>query len=139
MELNRNEVSLVHNCRSNCQSTSDNQFEDFFINTSHIVKLCTGCDKVKILENDFYKAGNSWQKYCKICHNEKRGDYVHKGTKYKKRLTGFEKIPIELQKKIQYDIRVKINFKDIAEKYKNEGIKYQTLLKWNRKGLIPNF
>jgi len=103
------------------------------------VKLCVGCAKVKTLEGGFYRAGKSWQKFCKLCHNEKRNDYVHNGNNYKKKPTGFEKIPADLQKKIQYDIKVRINFKDIAEKYKNEGIKYQTLLNWNKKGLIPKY
>lgn len=99
------------------------------------VKLCIGCSKVKTLEGGYYKAGISWQKLCKLCHNEKRCEYVHNGSKYSKRPTGFNKIPLELQKKIQYDIKVRVNFRDIAEKYKHEGIKYQTLLNWNKKGI----
>lgn len=102
------------------------------------IKLCVNCDKVKNLNTEFYKAGSSWQKLCKLCHNEKRNNYKHEGTKYIKKETGFFKLPLELQNKIKYNIKVKVNFKDIAEKYKNEGVKYQTLLKWSKKG-IPEY
>jgi uncharacterized protein (DUF4415 family) len=51
----------------------------------------------------------------------------------------FNKLPVELQNKIKYDIKVRVNFRDIAEKYKNEGIKYQTLLNWNKKKAITDY
>jgi hypothetical protein len=103
------------------------------------IKLCVECNKVKTLEGGFYKAGKSWQKLCKLCHNEKRCEYIHNGSKYIKKATGFNKLPVELQNKIKYDIKVRVNFRDIAEKYKNEGIKYQTLLNWNKKKKISDF
>jgi hypothetical protein len=101
------------------------------------VKLCVQCNTVKSLSGGFYKAGNSWQKRCKLCHNAKRCEYIHGGSNYTARPKGFAKLPEDLQKKIQYDIKVRVNFKDIANKYKDEGIKYQTLLNWKRKGIPP--
>ena len=104
------------------------------------VKLCVGCNKVKTLSDGYYKAGNiSYQKLCKLCHNEKRSEYIHNGTKYIKKPTGFLKLPEDLQKKIKYDIKIRINFLNIAEKYKDEGIKYQSLLNWNKKKQIPEY
>ena len=49
-----------------------------------LLKLCVKCDKVKTLEGGYYKAGSSWQKLCKLCHNERRCEYVHNGAKYEK-------------------------------------------------------
>ena len=46
------------------------------------VKLCTKCKKVKPLSGGYYKAGEYWQKFCKICHNNSRIEY--KGVLYKK-------------------------------------------------------
>ena len=104
------------------------------------VKLCTRCNEVKPLSEGFYRAGKSWQKYCKICHNEKRVEYKMTSS-YKPKPTGFKKLPEELQKKIIYDIYVRVNFKDIWRKYKDEypQIKHQTLLKWNRANQIPEY
>ena len=94
------------------------------------MKLCRKCEQVKELEGGFYRAGNSYQKYCIPCHNQRRHDYAQTH-KYEKIPKGFSKIPEDIRKKILYDISVMINYKEIAEKY---GIKYQTLLSWKRKG-----
>ena len=104
------------------------------------VKFCISCEDVKPLEGGYYKAGKSWQKRCIKCHNKKRLDYTN-NTKYKHKITGFKKLPEELQKKIIYDVYVKINFKDIFNKYNKEypQLKHQTLLRWNRAGQIPKF
>ena len=51
------------------------------------IKKCSGCSKIKSLEDGFYKAGNSWQKLCKLCHNESRCLYSQKGGNYVKKLT----------------------------------------------------
>ena len=95
-------------------------------------KLCRNCEKVKPLETGYYKAGTSYQKYCIQCHNEKRRNYAST-YKYTKKPKGFAKLPEELREKILYDISVRINYKEIAEKY---GLKYTTLLRWKRKGQI---
>lgn len=104
------------------------------------VKLCTKCDTVKDLEGGFYKAGKSWQKYCKICHNKRRSDYSNNKV-YKPRPTGFAKLPAELQKQIIYDIHVRLNFKDICRKHtpKYPTLKHQTLLRWAKLGQIPKY
>ena len=95
-------------------------------------KLCRKCNVVKNLNNDYYKAGKGFQKYCIPCHNEKRYEYT-RSYKYEKKPKGFSKLPQELRDKILYDISIRINFKEIAEKY---NIKYPTLLNWNKKGLL---
>ena len=104
------------------------------------VKLCTKCEKVKLLIGGFYKAGKSFQKYCKLCHNEKRVEYVS-NRDYTPKPTGFLKLPEELRAKIIYDIHVQVNFKDIWKKYKDEypQVKHQTLLRWNRAKQIPEY
>ena len=104
-------------------------------------KLCIQCGVVKPLETDYYRCGKSWQKLCKICHNARRIEYKHSNKPYEKTGTGFQKLPTDIQEKIKYDISVFINFKDIYKKYKDEcpKLKYQTLLLWERKGLIPNY
>ena len=104
-------------------------------------KLCVKCKKVKPLEGGYYKCAKSWQKLCKICHNARRIEYKHSNKEYIKTPTGFLKLPADIQEKIKYDISIFINFKEIYNKYKDEcpKLKYQTLLTWERKGLIPNY
>ena len=95
-------------------------------------KLCKKCDTVKPLEGGFYRAGNSYQKYCIPCHNKKRNDYTFV-YKYEKKPKGFYKLDEDIRNKILYDISVRINYKEIAEKY---GLNYNTLLSWKRKGYL---
>jgi hypothetical protein len=104
------------------------------------MKYCSKCQIVKELEGGFYKAGKSWQKLCKICHNESRIEYATNKV-YIPKATGFLKLPEDLRNKIIYDIYIRINFKDIYNKYKDDypKIKHQTLLKWNRENQIPNY
>jgi hypothetical protein len=104
------------------------------------VKLCSKCEKVKTLIGGFYKAGSSYQKLCKLCHNEKRLEYPNKQD-YTAKPTGFLKLPEALRKKIIYDVHVQVNFKDIWKKYKTEypQVKHQTLLRWNRLGQVPDY
>ena len=105
------------------------------------VKLCVKCEKVKTLEGGYYRAGKkSWQKLCKICHNEKRIEY-NNNKEYTPKPTGFKKLPLELQNKIIYDVYIQINFKDITKKYVNEypKLRHQTLLKWNRNKQIAKY
>ena len=105
------------------------------------VKYCGMCETVKPLEISYYKAGKSWQKYCKLCHNKKRREYTKSRTPYVSKKTGFSKLPEKLQKKIIYDIYIKINFKDIYNKYKDEypQLKYQTLLYFNKHKQIEKY
>ena len=100
-------------------------------------KLCRQCDTVKDLNgSNFYKAGNKekeyYQKYCIPCHNKNRNDYKA-SYKYEKKLKGFQKLPEETRNKILYDISVRINYKEISEKY---NLNYQTLCIWKRKNYL---
>lgn len=109
--------------------------------TNKEVKLCVKCNKVKPLEGGYYKAGKSWQKLCKICHNERRVEYKT-SRNYIMKPTGFKKLPEELQKKIIYDVYVRVNYKDICRKYEkeyNNVLKHQTLLRWARLNQIPKY
>jgi len=98
-------------------------------------KLCQGCQMVYSLNGGFYKAGKSYQKLCIKCHNKKRYDYDFKSN-YTKKIIGYDKLDEELRKKIEYDIYVRINFKDISKKY---DLNYQTLLRWNKTGKIGQY
>ena len=105
------------------------------------VKLCIKCNKVKSLEFSYYRAGKSWQKLCKLCHNARRTDYKV-SRNYIMKPTGFLKLPEELQKKIIYDVYVRVNYKDISRKYAaeyNNLVKHQSLLRWARLGQIPAY
>lgn len=95
-------------------------------------KLCLMCNEVKNLESGFYRAGVTYQKYCKPCHNANRKKYTIKYNYVKKNNPkGFAKLPEDIRKKILYDISVRINYKEIAKKY---NLNYKTLLSWKRKG-----
>ena len=111
-------------------------------NMSLGVKLCTKCEKVKPLLTGYYKAGTSYQKYCKPCHNARRSEYPNPSN-YKPKTTGFMKLPEEIRNKVIYDIYVRVNFKDIYKKYTieypKEFVNYSTLVKWNREGQIPKY
>lgn len=98
-------------------------------------KYCKGCDTIKILDEDFYKAGASHQKYCKSCHNSNR-KYYAQNPKVKERIKkelGFKKIDEETRKNILHDISIKINYKEIAAKY---NLVYQSLVLWKRQGKL---
>lgn len=97
-----------------------------------MVKLCEKCNIVKDLENGFYRAGTSYQTYCKPCHNKKRLDYKITNKPYIPKKKGFDKLEDEVKSNILYDISVKINYRKIAKKY---DIKYSTLCNWKRRGL----
>jgi hypothetical protein len=105
-------------------------------------KLCTKCDKVKSLKNDYYRAGEYYQKYCKECHNNLRLTYVHNNnTKYVKKPTGFIKLPKDLRDNIIYDRHMKMNYKNIWRKYTSQypELKYLSLTGWGRNGQIPKY
>jgi len=99
------------------------------------VKYCSGCDKVKYLEKEFYRAGKSYQKLCIICHNKSRIRYPNL-KKYVRKVTGFRKLPEETRNKIRYQVFIRINYRQIAREHK---IKYQTLILWKRSGQIPEW
>jgi hypothetical protein len=96
------------------------------------LKLCRNCNVVKNLHSDYYKAGKGFQKYCIPCHNSKRYEYTQT-YKYEKKPKGFKKLSQETRENILNDIKVRINFKEISNKY---NIKYATILCWKRNGLL---
>lgn len=105
------------------------------------VKFCAGCNKIKSLHDNFYKAGKvSYQKHCKTCHNVKRREYI-KNNPYLLKGSGYKRLPKEIRDKIEYDRYIKINFKNIYKKHKDEypKLNYQTLLRWHRQGQIPEY
>ena len=112
------------------------------MNNNNIVneKLCVKCQQIKALNTDFFykAAGNSFQKLCKICHNQNRCLYINNRKPYVntyiKKPIGFYKYPVDVQEAIKHDIFLKIKYKDIALKY---GIDYQTMLKYKKKGIPP--
>jgi hypothetical protein len=96
------------------------------------------CNIVKDLDNDFYNINKSKSKYCKPCHNKNRKKYKFQKPKTiikKKKLTGFYKLPKEVQDDILYMISIKYTLKEIAEKYK-EHLKYKSLCLWKRQNKI---
>ena len=100
------------------------------------VKLCQNCNEVKSLEDEFYKAGKSWQKLCKKCHNKGRYKYKLTPSKYIKKPKGFNKLDKNIRDGIIYDLHVKMNYKCIANKY---NISYYTILNWKKKDMIPEY
>lgn len=105
-------------------------------------KLCSECNVVKPLEGGYYKTNKWWHKKCKDCHNSKRLNYsINSNKSYVPRAKGWMKLPETLRNKIMYDIYVRVNFKHIHQKYKDEEFmpSHQTLLRWNRNGQIPKY
>lgn len=98
----------------------------------NMMKLCEECNTVKDMEKDYYKAGLSYQRLCKPCHNQMRRKYKVSNKPYVPKPTGFDKLNEDMKKSILYDISVKVNYKKIAQKY---DIKYSTLCYWKRKGM----
>lgn len=98
-----------------------------------MMKLCEECNSVKDIEKDFYKAGKSYQRLCKPCHNSKRRNYKVSHKPYVPKETGFNKLSEEIRNSILYDISVKVNYKKIAKKY---DIKYSTLCYWKRNNTL---
>jgi hypothetical protein len=106
------------------------------------MKYCSKCEEVKEMTNNFYRTGaTAYQKYCKICHNERRSLYKSNSVYIPKTKKGFAKLPEELQKMIVYDIYVRINFKDIIRKYivQYPNLRHQSLMRWNRLKQIPKY
>lgn len=99
-------------------------------------KMCAACGEVKIIENDFYRAGASYQKLCKPCHNKTRRLYKKSPKIYVPRPVGVNKLPTDIKNGIIYDIHIKINCRKISEKY---GVCYSTLLLWKQHKQIPEY
>ena len=74
------------------------------------LKLCRKCDCIKDLNQDYYRAGKYYQKFCIACHNEMRNLYKNP-SHYKKRPVGFARLEKTIQESILYDLSVRINMK----------------------------
>jgi hypothetical protein len=97
------------------------------------VKICPGCNKIKFIERDYYKAGKYTQRNCKPCHNALRKKYAV-GTIYKKTPTGFFKLTPDKQEGIKKALEENKKLSVIARDY---GVKYRTLLKWRADKKAP--
>ena len=95
-------------------------------------KLCVGCGITKSLDDDYYKAGASYQKKCKPCHNKQRVA-CHK-LNYKPRKKGYAKLSMSTRSKIEYCIHTGVSGKDISRLC---DVKYSTFNRWKRNGDIP--
>ena len=101
--------------------------------TPTISKHCPECNTHKHLETEFYRAGQYYQKLCKICHNANRLNYSN-NTRYEKRITGFKKLPQHKQDAITTAFNEKKPLKHIA---RENDISYMTLRSWVKKNQIP--
>ena len=97
------------------------------------MSTCTKCHEEKPAE-EFYlftKSGTERRKQCKVCSNSKRTSY--KGYKSKHKRTGFAGLPANTQVIIIEQLASGMSAKKIALAH---GIKYQTFMRWKRKGQI---
>jgi hypothetical protein len=100
-------------------------------------KICSGCNISKPLNTGYYKAGLYYQKLCKNCHCRSGSlSYAQKVEHIPKKLKGFSKLPIDIQKKILVDIHNKTKYKTISDRY---NIGYSSLMGWKRKQTIPAY
>jgi len=100
---------------------------------SEQVRICPGCNKIKFLEKEYYRAGKYFQRHCKPCHNALRKNYAI-GTIYKKTPTGFFKLSQDKQEGIKKALEENKKLSVIARDY---GVKYRTLLKWRADKKAP--
>ena len=104
-------------------------------------KYCKDCDEVKVRVEHFYRAGTSWQRRCKPCHNAHREknrkakplvnryipvDPAH----YKIRKNGFEMLPLETKQGVLKYLDT-MPLTTLAKKF---DIKYNTLRSWKHRG-----
>ena len=94
-------------------------------------KLCVDCNTTYEL-TEFYKAGRYYQKLCKLCHNNNRKKYKNNSS-YKKRTTGFAKLPFEKRESIITALKNKKPIKHVAAEHE---IPYITLRLWRSAGQI---
>ena len=99
------------------------------------LKLCRKCNVVKDLNQGYYRAGKYYHKFCIACHNEMRNLWKNRSSKshYQKRPVGFARLEKNIQDSILYDLSVRINMKEVAQKY---SLNYLTLLAWKKRGYL---
>ena len=101
--------------------------------TKETTKLCTGCNTLKTLSEDFYKAGEYYQRLCKVCHNATRKRFKRTVPKYVKRPRGFDKLSPERKEKIIDEYLSGKSMLDIA---RDNNIKYCSIRNWRKKGYL---
>jgi len=92
-------------------------------------KHCPDCNQTKPI-TDFYKARYGHQRRCKRCHNANRLNYK---SSYKKKATGYDKLPQETQLAILEDLKNKKKKSVICRTY---DIKYITFQSWFKRGIL---
>ena len=94
-------------------------------------KVCIECQIEKSI-TEFYTYANkknpiNYYQKCKLCHNKNL-------TKYEKKATGFNKLPIEVRELIIEALKIRqLKLKQIASDFQ---IHYGSLCYWSRKSLI---
>ena len=99
-------------------------------------KFCVDC-RMTLPITQYYKINKSHHKLCKKCHNLTRSKYKSTSS-YKRKGTGFKKLPIDVQELIITDIENKLEVTKICSKLNEQGIeiKYATLAYWKRNNKI---
>ena len=102
------------------------------------MKTCKVCKIEYELLKNFYKNRNSYSPLCKACYKKRSSIHEKKKPRYVKTGSGFNKLPLELKKKIIQDIKDGVNCSKIHKKYneKYSQLKYKTLTSWKRNGTI---
>lgn len=101
------------------------------------LKWCRLCDERKIIDEFKNSHGHICENACIECVSARR----KKNSKYVKRPTGFEKLPVSLRELIVSDYKDGMSIKSISEKYKHHEstyplVKYRSLLRLNKLGQI---
>jgi len=98
------------------------------------MKFCRSCRTAKVLETSFYKAGRSWQAFCKDCHNKNRAKFRYAPRPSVKKPKGWDILNTEVKDTIRYCLYVRISCREIS---RITNIKYTTLMNWKFKGIPP--
>ena len=89
------------------------------------LKYCKDCSKYLEKENFYNIHGNTYSTLCKGHSNQRRK--INRRNNYKKKITGFQKLDETIRDKIIEDIKNKIKYRKISNKY---NINYHTLMNW---------
>ena len=89
------------------------------------LKNCKECSTYLDKENFYLIHGNVYSTLCKEHSNQKRK--INRRNNYKKKITGFQKLPEDIRKSIIEDIKNKIKYRKFSNTY---NINYATLMNW---------
>jgi hypothetical protein len=92
------------------------------------MKICKDCQQTLNREENFYKAGASYQSRCKQCHILKRREYKYNRV-YEKKGRGWESYPEEKRNDIKKLFDDKVKPKEIKVKY---DVCMPTVYKWKK-------